>query len=111
MHNARITVADLVLHFGTLCDFDLDQGVEYWTNQILFNLDFDSQTSDAQLDHTIDALMDHQLWGPEGFGLFGLDERQRDDAIARAAKTYKGELSFLVQYHVFLERALDEWVD
>ena len=33
------------------------------------------------------------------------------DAIGRSVRGYGGKLSFLIQYHVFLERALDEWVD
>ena len=111
IHNANITVADLVLYFGKMSDFDLDQGVEFWTNQFLFNLNFDGETSDMELNHTIDALVDHELWGPEGWGLFGLDEHQRNDAIARSIRGYGGKLSFLIQYHVFLERALHEWVD
>ena len=111
IHNTDITVADLLLYFGNLADFDLDQGVEFWTNQFLFNLDFDYETSDMDLNHKIDALVDHELWGPEGWGLFGLDEHQRNDAIGRSVRGYGGKLSFLIQFHVFLERALDEWVD
>ena len=111
IHNTDITVADLILYFGNLADFDLDQGVEFWTNQFLFNLDFDGETSDMDLNHKIDALVDHELWGPEGWGLFGLDEHQRNDAIGRSVRGYGGKLSFLIQFHVFLERVLDEWVD
>lgn len=111
IHNANITVADLLLYFGNMLDFDLDMGIEYWVNMLLFNLKLDPGTSSTQILKTVRELVNHAYVSERGFGMFGLDNAQYRNLVQNKLSTglyTTNKMSFLSQYHQFLEGKMDE---
>ena len=104
--NEYPTWADLILHYARLIDFDIDGGVEYWTNVILDNLGLEPNMSDTRLGNTLGMVSRHQFTGPNGFGIFGLNDELYQKVLD---KSMLGDpITFFKEYNAFLESKLEE---
>lgn len=92
--NNKGTMAELILHFANLDDFDNGGGIEYWARFILTNVDLMGQISQMRLETRCEAIMQHKYYNETGqittFGIFGLDPSDPE-------VDFEG-LSFMEQY-------------
>lgn len=102
--NEQVTIAELILYFAKMADYDMDKGIEYWSNQFLFNLDIVPGIDQNTLNNIIGALVSHTYIGEMGYGLFGLDDEEYKKVLNF---NQLGGVTFLKQYNVFLETELN----
>lgn len=102
--NEQVTIAELILYFAKMADYDMDKGIEYWSNQFLFNLDIVPGIDQNTLNNIIGALVSHTYIGEMGYGLFGLDDEEYKKVLNF---NQLGPITFLKQYNVFLETELN----
>jgi len=102
--NEQVTIAELILYFAKMADYDMDKGIEYWSNQFLFNLDIVPGIDQNTLNNIIGALVSHTYIGEMGYGLFGLDDKEYKKVLNF---NQLGGVTFLKQYNVFLETELN----
>lgn len=102
--NEQVTIAELILYFAKMADYDMDKGIEYWSNQFLFNLAIIPGIDRNTLDNIIGALVSHTYVGEMGYGMFGLDDEEYKKVLNF---NQLGGVTFLKQYNVFLETELN----
>lgn len=102
--NEQVSIAELILYFAKMADYDLDKGIEYWSNQLLFNLDIMPGINQRTLENIIGALVSHTYIGEMGYGMFGLDDEEYKQVLNF---NQLGGITFLKQYNVFLETELN----
>lgn len=100
----QVTVAELILYFAKMADYDMDKGIEYWSNQFLFNLAIVPGIDQNTLESIIGALVSHTYLGEMGYGMFGLDDEEYKKVLTF---NQLGPVTFLKQYNVFLETELN----
>lgn len=105
LHNRDVSIAELILYFAKMADYDLDRGIEFWTNLILHNLDVSPDMGGASLGNVIDNLVNHTFAGRFGYGMFALTDEGYDKLLRF---NQEGPITFLKQYNVFLEIELEE---
>ena len=104
------TLAELILHFAELTDFDIDGGVEFWVTDFINNLMISIESSPDQLDEVFDDLLVHDFYSRKGFGLFCLDGEAMDK-VDEWDKVNNRNRTFLGQYNVFISTKLAEIED
>lgn len=92
------SIAELFLHYGELADYDMDGGVQDYVESYLRNVGITLETPDNELPKIIDDLINHQLFGKNGFGMFALTPTSNAFGIQ----------GFQVQYNAWIEELLDE---
>jgi hypothetical protein len=79
------TMADVILDFAISADYDMDQGVEYWSGRIVGALGFNSESPQALIEaaakHIQDCSYEHFTQGTTLYGLFSLDKHDMTDGI------------------------------
>lgn len=109
--NGEVTIADLILYFGTMLDFDLDSGVEHWVHYLLYMLDINARTPVPVIEATMKRVVNHAFVTHRGFGIFGLDDAQMNYLIRHRLNVgvyADNNMSFLAQYHQFLEDRMED---
>ena len=104
------TLAELILYFAELTDFDIDGGGEFWTTDFINNLGISIESSPDQLDEVFDDLLFHDFYSRKGFGLFCLDGEAMDK-VDEWDKVNNRNRTFLGQYNVFISTKLAEIED
>lgn len=104
----QVSFADVILHYARLTDFNCGGGVRSWVDHILEHNQFDDLRTSAQIDEAIDRLNDHTYFNEElvTFGLFGLTRDQMDDAARVAHMNIDKQLTYEIEYNVFLQSCL-----
>lgn len=99
-----MTIGELLLHFARLLDFDLDQGIEYWADRLLINIDLEyhKRLTHTKLQQTVYEVVNHRWYNSafeHSFGIFALyDPEMLPDELESK--------SFMEQYWIFIETEL-----
>lgn len=101
IHTDQATMAELILHFGNLLDYDLDGGVEYWTDILLANTEITAGIGELDMDKVREAIQEHRFINRQGgYGIFALDADQYERMLRQPGQI--GPITFLRQYHVYV---------
>lgn len=103
--NDNVSMADIITHYARLADFDLNGGVGMWINTFVHNTHFYELAASVNFDKIIEQLNQHVYTHPEtGLrGIFGLTEETFLFAIDMADNTIDGEVTYEIEYNMFLK--------
>lgn len=101
----RVSFSDIVLHYARLLDFNLGDGVRYWTRYILEtnNLNIYERDED-DIEHMV-ALMDLHTFlikTPFKFGIFALREEQYENVKKVADEHIDRCITYDLEFNEFL---------
>lgn len=100
--NDDSTIAELLLYFATLADFDIDGGIEYWVNQFIAQLGIWSGMGENMLEMIIEDLVNHKFINQDTHGMFGLESYEYNELYKDDRSPF---VTFLMQYHVILSKS------
>ncbi len=103
--NDNVSMADIFTHYARLADYELNGGVGMWLNAFVNNTSFYELASSLDFDKIIEQLNQHVYINPEtGLrGIFGLTEETFIFAINMADGTIDGEVTYEIEYNMFLK--------
>ena len=104
----ELSVADLLLHYAHMLNYDVNMDVEHSILMFLENLGiYDSTVSSNKFDSSrliVDAFVDHTYCNDGNFGMFGLDEAEMDHIIVTRMRTDGDKLvTFQAEYNTYIE--------
>lgn len=99
----EVSVAELILYYANMLDYDLDGGVDLWASNILSNTYLDRHPGFEEEREIISKICNHAYVGENGYGIFGLDNVQYQDAVT---KIHGSKMTFNAQFHAFLTSEL-----
>lgn len=106
-----LSMSELIIHFATLYDFDVDKGINFWVNELLNNLGFEDNVSDwtpEEVKRVIHDFNKNELHTERGFGLFGLTPRSKAFMEAGLMNQYWNS-EYLDMYGLFESEEDDEY--
>lgn len=100
-----VTMADVILHYARLATFNLDEDVRYWTDYFLSYTDFQRNDHPVETHDIVAAMCRHNYYCKETstHGLFGLSDRQWEDAHFVAARQVERVITFEIEFNEFMK--------
>lgn len=100
-----ITMADVILHYARLTDYNVGAGVWHWVEHMVISGDFIDIQDSIQIGDVIERLNNHTHFNEEmqTFGLFALDRYQMDEASKVARQNLDPSLTYEIEFNVFLQ--------
>lgn len=103
-----ISMADIILHYARLTDYNVGGTVKAWVEHFLEFNEFDKYEYNQHIDKLIYDILNHRYTNLDRNtnSLFGLTTPQASEAMAIAARTVDGQVTFDIEYNEFLKGCL-----
>ena len=105
--NTDLSVADLILYFTHLMNYDLGDSIESSILLLLENLGIYDEAMPVKCDTArlnVDALVNHELMSYSTYGLFGLDSYEMNVIVEDMQRTQgNSDITFQAEYNKYLE--------
>ena len=103
--NREVSFADVIFHYARRASYDCGETVQYWVEYFLDFIEWDWDTTSAQIDSLLQKLQSHTYFfeHKQTFGLFGLSREYMDNAHRIAANNFDNSVTFEIEYNEFLK--------
>lgn len=100
-----VTIADVILHYARLANYNYNESVRYWAEYILEFNELHYNMHSRDLNEVIESLNNHVYFNEdkETFGLFGLTKEQFNQAIAIASRNIDISVTYEIEFNEFLK--------
>jgi hypothetical protein len=104
----EVTIADIILHYARLAEFNGGESVRYWAEYFLDFNEFELMTPSHVIDKLLKSLNSHVYFNEERqtFGLFGLTSHSMDQAIKIANRNIDNSVTYEIEFNEFLKSCL-----